>query len=229
MKKAFKLFLVILVLTVIGFGFYLYKLHALAVEGNKIFEQRCLIVNPLLIDYKNSFLKFTDYLKNPKKYSVDEVNGFLDDYIAGMRSYVVEENKWLETQKKYMNRWDFQLIEPWYIKKAADYQWKMYEGYRDDAKYMLETFDVGGATEEISAKFTEARDRRNEYSRLYYDFFDEASAINDWRKIFGSVSVPEGCTEENIIIPDTSGSIDWEGESATPSPTLVPFDPYSAT
>lgn len=229
MKRLFKLFLVTIVLFVVVFGLYLYKFHSLAVEGNNIFEQRCLIVNPPLIDYKNSFLKFTDSLKNPENYSDDEVKGFFDNYIARMRNYFIEENKWLETQQKYMNRWDFQLIEPWYMKKAVEYQWKMYEGYRDDAKYMLETFDQGRASEDISAKHKEARDRRNKYSQLYHDFFDEASVINDWRKIFGSVPIPEGCTEENLTIPNTSGAMDWIDESATPSPTLVPFDPNSAT
>ena len=39
-----------------------------------------------------------------------------------MRAYIEEENKWLEMQKAYMDGQDFQLIEPWYIKQAGEYQ-----------------------------------------------------------------------------------------------------------
>jgi len=229
MKKVFKLFLVILVLITVMFGLYLYKLHTLAVEGNEIFEQRCLKVNPLLIDYKNSFLKFADYLQNPEKYSSDEANDFFDGYIDGMRNYITEENKWLEMQQKHMDRWDFRLIGPWYIKQAMEYEWKMYEGYRDNAEYLLVTFDQGEPNEDTMAKQQEIRNRRDKYTQLYRDFFDEAGEIKDWRKMFISVPIPKGCTDENLIIPNTSGAIDWESESVTPSPALIPIDPNSAS
>lgn len=219
-----KIIITILALSIFIFGIYLYKLHALAIEGDKIFEYRCLKVNPPLISYKNSFLKFADYLKNPDKYSSDQVKDFFDEYIAGMRKYVDEEKKWLEMEKKYMDSWDFKLIEPWYIKDGAEYQWKMYEGYRDDAKYLLVTFDQKKATRENDAKQKEARDRRDKYSKLYFDHIEMASKINDWRKVFGSVPFPKGCTEENLTIPNTTGSIDWDGDSASPSPTTTPIN-----
>lgn len=221
-KKIIKIVLVLLTLFIVIFGFYAYKLHVLAVEGNEIFEKRCTDVNPLLISYKNSFLEIASYLNDPQGNADINIEASFENYISGMRAYTKEEDKWLEMQKAHMNRWDFQLIEPWYIKEAAEYQWKMYEGYRDDTKYMLETFDAGGATEEISAKFTEARERRDKYEQMYYEFFDEAFEIRDWRKFFGYVPVPEGCTEENMTIPDTSGSIDWDGEE---DPAPVPIDP----
>lgn len=229
MRKTIKLLIGIVIVLLVILGFYLYKLHALAVEGNEIFALRCTKVNPPLIGYKKAFLKFTDYLKNPDDYTGDEVRGFFDEYISGMKAYVPIETEWLEQQQKYMNRWDFKLIEPWYIKQAADYQWRMYEAYRDDAKYMLETYEAKGAKEDIQSKFQEARKRRDEYEQKYHDFFNEASEINDWRKIFGHVPIPEGCTEETLTIPNTSGSIDWEGKSATPSPTLLPFNPDLAS
>lgn len=222
MNKKFKILLSLFILFAIIFGVYVYKLHVLAVEGNKIFEQRCLKVNPPLISYKNSFLKFADYLKNPDKYSGDEVKGFFNGYIAGMRKYVEEESEWLEMDRKYMSNWDFKLIEPWYIKIGGEYQWKMYEGYRDDAKYLLVTFDQKKATQENDSKQKDARDRRDKYSQLYFDHFEKASKINDWRKIFGNVPMPKGCTEENLIIPNTTGAIDWGDKSSSPFPTMTP-------
>ncbi len=227
MNKKFKILLPLFILGIVIFGVYAYKLHALAVEGNKIFEQRCLKVNPPLIGYKNSFLKFADYLKNPNKYSGDEVKGFFNDYIAGMRKYVEEESKWLEIDRKYLESWDFKLIEPWYIKTGGEYQWKMYEGYRDDAKYLLVTFDQKKAAPDNDSKQKEARDRRDKYSQLYFDHFKKASKISDWRKIFGSVPLPKGCNEENLTIPNTTGAIDWGDNSASPSPTMAPVESTS--
>ena len=214
MKKVFKVLIGTAIFFILIFGLYLYKLHALALEGNKIYQQRCLVVNPPLIAYKNSFLSFADAVKNSDKYTAEEGRSFFYDYIDEMRKYVPEETKWLETNGKFINRWDFRLLEPWYLKQAGEYQQKMYEGYRDDAKYMLEIFDNGGTNEELSAKFSEARERRNNYSQLYFDLYDKASAINDWRKIFGYVPIPEGCTEEVLTIPDTSGALE-------PSPAPV--------
>lgn len=209
MKRLYKIGLSIFGVILIFFCIYLYKLHSLALIGNKIFEQRCLNVNPHLISYNNSFLKFADYLNNPKKYSGDEVKTFLEGYISEMRVYVSEEDKWLEAEKKYINRWDFKLIEPWYIKEASVYQLEMYKGYRDEAFYMLELYDSKTPGEEFSTKFAEARDRRSKYVGLYEDIFDKAVSLRDWRKIFGTVPVPAGCTDKNTIIPDTSGSINW--------------------
>lgn len=219
MKKYYKFVLAFLCLFLGLFGFYVYKLHSLALEGNKIFEQRCLVVNPPLIAYKNSFLGFADSLKNPNKYTDDQLKKFFYDYIDEMRKYVLEETSWLETNGKFINRWDFQLIEPWYLKQAGNYQQKMYEGYRDDARYILEVYDSGGTDEELSAKLSDARDRRDNYSQLYFDLSDKASAINDWRKIFGRVPVPAGCNDSNLIIPDTTGAMDAE---PTPIPAKEP-------
>lgn len=213
------------------FCFFLYKLHSIAVAGNNIYALRCTRVNPQLIGYKNSFLMFADAINNPGKYKNEEIKEYFENYIAGMKAYAPEETKWLDLQQKYLNRWDFKLFEPLYMKELSYYQWKMYEAYRDDAKYMIETYETGTGedmetkNEEASVKFWEARQRRDEYSQKYFDFYKEASAIKDWRKIFGRVPVPEGCNEKTLTIPNTSGSIDWEEKSATPSPDRVPIDP----
>lgn len=227
-KKIFRYTLILIVVFIAIFGFYLYKLHSLAVEGNEVFAIRCTKVNPSLINYKNSFLMFADYLKHPDEYTEDEVKGFMDGYLMGMKEYVVEESKWLAIQKEFMSRWDFQLFEPWYIKKAGELQWKMYEAYKNDAQYVL---DIGDQKVEVPEDplsiGNEPRVVRDERIKEYYEFFETVSKIKDWRKYFGSVPLPEVCNESNLRIPETSGSIDWDGESATPSPEMVPIDPFN--
>jgi hypothetical protein len=224
-KKIFKMLLVLPVLFIVMFGVYIYKLHALALEGNKIFEQRCLKVNPHLISYKNSFLKFAGCINDPEKCSNEDVKNFWNGYISEMRAYVTEEDKWLEVEKKYINRWDFKLIAPWYVKEVSIYQLEMYRGYRDEAFYILKQYDNKKTDQELMAKVYEARERRNKYVDLNDNLFEKIWSIRDWRKIFANMPVPAGCTDENTIIPETSGAINLEEKPATPVPTIVPFNP----
>lgn len=229
-EKFIKYLVGLIILTLLVFGIYTYKLHALAVEGNALFEYRCLHVNPPLIAYKNAFLKYADFLNTypDTKYTPEQVKGFLDGYLSGVRAYVPEETKWLDMQKKFIERWDFQLIEPWYMKEYGEYQWKMYEGYRDDAKSILEKFDHPELVKSVPSLdyVSEERQRRDTYIQKYFDFYKKATQIRDWRKLLGTVPVPKGCTEENTMIPNTSGAIDWEGDDHEATPPVVPIDPY---
>lgn len=232
MRKAIKVVVSIFVAAALIFGLYLYKLHALAVEGNRIFEYRCVNVNPNLIAYKKIFLMLADQMNNPDWASQDQVNTLLGAYVSHMRSYISTEDVWLAMDKKFTERWDFQLIEPWYIKQAGVYQWKMYEAYRDDAKGIVDIWDH---PEKASADVlrpdyvSEARQRRNFYTDKYFEYFQYASSIPDWRKYFGSVPIPKGCTKENTTFPDTGGSLHWGPDNIESTPSSVPIDPYITT
>ncbi len=220
MKKLIKVFLVPVLFLIANGGYYLYKLHSLAVEGNRLFELRCLYVNPVLIDYKNAFLKMADAFKNDGKYTTEEVRGFYAKYLYGIESYIPQETNWLILQKNYIDSWDYKLIEPWYIQEAGIYQWKMYEGYRDDARQIQNSLDK---PLNIKPGFvSDERQRRDEYSEKYYNFSKMATEISDWRKYFGQVPVPKGCTLENMIIPNTSGSIDWGPVESDEKPVQLP-------
>ena len=223
MKKSFKLLITVFGFIVLMFCFYIYKLHSLAIEGNRIFELRCTTVNPPLIAYKNAFLKQADIVnkQDTSKSAIDDYVTYYGDYISEMKKYVVEENKWLEINKKYLNRWDSKLIEPWYMKQAGEYQLKMYEAYRDDAQGILDIGDGKISVDEVSLDYSKAREKLDNAKQKYFDFFDQASALSDWRKIFSYLPVPDGCNEENMAIPDTSGSINWNG-TPTPPPKVIP-------
>jgi len=212
-------------------GFYLYKLHSLAVEGNTIFEYRCLHVNPELIAYKNAFLKYADYLNTypNTKYTPQDVKGFLDDYENGMRKYVPEEDKWLAMDQTFINRWDFQLIEPWYIKQGSFYQLQMYKGYRTDAANLVGIMDHPEAAKNLMAAPNTARQQRDDAINTYFNFFAKAGEIHDWRKYFGRVPIPKGCTEKNVRIPDTTGSLNWDNNTPNSTPSSVPIDPSESS
>lgn len=216
-KSIVKTLCTVLLVASSAFGIYAYKFHSLALESNKIFEYRCTNVNPHLISYKNSFLIFAECIKLGDVCSEEKVKESFDGYMTGMNDYVPEENKWLDMQRAYMDRWDFKLIEPWYIKQAGEYQWKMYEGYRDTANALVAIWKQGEMSDDANTIKIEAVQRRNDYEQKYYDFFDQAMVIKDWRKRFMDVPMPAGCTEENLTIPNTNGAFDEE-------PTQFPVD-----
>ena len=143
-----------------------------------------------------------------------------------MRKYIPEETKWLEKQEKFINRWDFKFFEPWYIKESAYYQLVMYKGYRDDAQSLVDIVDFPEKAKIVKpGQVTDERERRDAYSDKYFALFDKYSKINDWRKILATVPFPEKCNEENLRIPDTSGTIDWDRNPLTPVPTQSLIDP----
>lgn len=209
-RKVVKIIFALILVIAIVSGLYAYDLHRLAVQGNEIFAYRCSNVNPKLISYKNSFLRYADLLKNSSSYTEAQAtkiisDDFMNGYINGMRVYVPEEDKWLTMDQNYLNQWDFKLLEPSYIKQAAEYEMKMYQGYRDDAKYMLSYWDSKGQDKDANTKQQEARDTIVTYSNLYFDLVKTASEIQDLRKQFGRVSVPSACNDDNMNIPNTTG------------------------
>jgi hypothetical protein len=213
-NKILKTFLVLFGLFIVLFGIYVYKLRSLAVANNKIFEQRCTSVNPPLIKYKNSFLGMVDVFKNPDQHDKDDFKKLYDDYLFNVAKYIEEEDKWLETNQNYLNRWNFKLLEPWYMKQAGEYQMEMYRAYRADAQSILDVVDGKEVQPDLRLKLDKAK-------RDYFDFFDKASALSDWRKFISNMPVPDGCNEENMTIPDTSGSMNWADESEE-EPTVPP-------
>lgn len=227
MRNIWKVTLLCFLLFIFGGSFYLYKLHELAIEGNKIFECRCLNVNPQLIGYKTTFLKFADQVNNPDWADSNQMMSLIISYIGQMKSYVEAEDRWLVMDKSFINRWDYKLIEPWYIQRAGYLQWKMYEGYHDDAANILSLWNHPEQAKmpTDSNYVSEPKQRRDKYIDEYHTFFQQAVMINDWRKFFGRAPISKDCTKENLEIPNTSGSIQWNTDSGS-SPSAVPIDPY---
>jgi len=229
MKIIVKSLVIIVFICIFGSGFYLYKLHALAIEGNKLFGDRCTQVNPILIQYKKAFLKYAEYLNTypHSRYSEKEIAECVEEYMSGLREYVPAEDAWLDSQMKFINRWDFQLFEPWYIKQGSVYQYDMYKAYRTDAANMVMIMDNPEIAKSMELGTPNpARETRDKAIQQYFDFFEEAQEITDWRKWFGRVPIPEGCTKENVTIPETGGSIQWDRDIEDSTPSGVPIDPY---
>lgn len=214
------------------FGVYAATLYSLAARGNALFEKRCLGVNPLLITYKNTFLKYADQINNPEWASGQQVMTLMVEYNEQMNRYIAAESKWLGEDTVYLESPIFRLFAPKYLKDAARLQWKMYEAYRDDAQYI---HDLWLHPEKITAMpdpdyVSEPRSRRDKYIEAYFNEYGKAAEKWDWRKYFMRVPPPKGCTKENTTFPTTEGSIKWDtGAGQNPSPADVPIDPYATS
>lgn len=218
-----KILLGVVGIVIVGVGLYLRGLKSLAKSGNVLFAMRCSKVNPELIAYKGAFLKFADAIQHPANYADGSATEYYGDYISHMRNYVQAETEWLDLQAEYLASAGFHNFAPWYIRQAGEYQLGMYSMYRDEAKHMLMVLDQEEDQSAGLAKAGEARERRIEFENKYADMFTNAAQIGDWRGYIFREPLPTECTPENMQVPDTAGSIDWEntGEE-TPSP--LPID-----
>lgn len=206
MKTIYK-FALIIVVPLFIFGSYLYKYHVIAIEGWSLFNDRCNNINPSLIKakkqhiYLSSIMAGTVTLDNP-----EDIIGEIEKLGEYSRAYMLLEDGWIKKQSGYINRWDFKLIEPEYVKKAGYYQVLMYQSYRDYYEAISDVLTPADQKKEKNIDGTEAYNRSvtskeniNKYRQLYSDAFDEGVKTVDFRKMFGRVPEPD-CPEENLNI-----------------------------
>ena len=221
MKLIFKFILATLLVGALGLGISTDKYHSLAIEGWKLFNDRCNSVNPTLIKVRNTHLALGAAVSGRATPSAEQFSGDLGVLLTSADKYIELERNWLDKQSAFMNRWDFKLLAPDYVKTAGKYQLAMYEAYYkyykvvsdmnkagDKAKETGTEFQFEGSPTELMSKFQEERWANQD---LYFDAFDKGLEIKDWRKYFAQVPPPD-CPEENMNIP----------EYYSPTPTSIP-------
>lgn len=189
------------------FGLYAYKYNSLAMKGWELFNDRCNNVNPLYIKTKEQHLFLSSVMageiemENPENFipEIKNLNSYASEYLD-------KENEWINNQENYFNRWDFQLIEPEYIKKAGEYQIMMYKSqynyYKTVSDFFTPLLAEDQSKPENSETVIDDLDKHSadmqKYRELYFEAFDEGVNKKDWRKTFGKVPEPD-CPEENLI------------------------------
>ncbi len=222
MVRKKRIFLTTLViLPILVFGLYVYKYNALAMEGWKLFNERCNNVNPALIKVRNTHLGLGAAMSGQATPSAEQFEKDLLALPETANRYLTQEKVWLDKQGAYINRWDFKLLEPEYIKSATRHQLAMYQSYYDYYKVVGDFFSAGFNAKATGTKFDfegnpiELMDKylyeRNTNQDLYFKAIDKGQKIKDWRKMFAQVPEPN-CPEENMHIP----------EYYSPSPTPQP-------
>lgn len=210
----------VLVFLVTGyFVFTIVMYQKLINEGSAIADNQCLIVNPIISERKKHYIKSIEALKNNDAAGYE---GETTAYFERSKQYVQEQNKWLETQHSYMNRWDFQFFLPGYIKTAAQYQYDSRKADSESTTLLIDAFEVAqlnqSLSEELGQKSMEKIKARNEAEKKYDALWDNPGQL-DWRTRF--IRVPESkCPAENFNFPDVE-------EFLNPSAPTNPDAPLS--
>jgi len=210
MKKILKVFIIILVFTFVSIFLYSKILQAHADEGGKLFDERCNNVNPALIAYKNSYLQMWNIIYGKTKYPQDALLNKLTEYVNGIKKYLPLENDWIQKESAYINRWDFQLFEPDYVKRLANLQVEMYKSQKNSDQEVIRIAENPASGERFDSSLT---DKFKKASEDYFKAHDEASKKSDWRKFLWKEPAIN-CPEENLHIPET----DFQSILATPAP-----------
>lgn len=214
------LFAVVLVFLVAGyFVLSIVMYQKLINEGSVLADNQCLRINPIISERKNHYIKSMEALK---KNDFEGYEGETTAYFERSKQYAEEQNKWLEDQKAYMNRWDFNYFLPGYIKTAAQYQYDSRKADTESTALLIDAFEVAelnqSLSEELGQKAVELVKVRNEAEKKYDEIWDNPGKL-DWRTRF--VKVPESkCPDENFNFPDVE-------EFLNPSTPANPDAPLS--
>lgn len=203
-KKIKKIALILCIPVILAIGYFIFSIfeyQRIVNEGTVLADNQCLKVNPIIIDRKNSYIKSLQALKdnNYKEYEKQT-----EIYFKTSKEYVSEQTKWLDTEKKYIDRWDFQYFNPSYVKAAAQYQYDSRKADMESTKLLIDSYEVSqlnkSLSEELALKSVKQIKIRNDADKKYDAIWDNPGKL-DWRTRF--IKVPASkCPDENFNIPD---------------------------
>lgn len=197
-----KALLILIVLVVVGLpSLLIISYQRLVDEGSVIADNECLIVNPLLIERKNS------YLKSMKVYQTsgigEEYLKEIENYRLVAQKYVNAQKEWLKIQGNYINRWDFKLVVPPAVKNAILAQYTAREADMNAAITMIELIESRNTqrqtelTKIIAEQTKKAKESNDKSSSIYF-----SPRTFDFRIHF--TKIPQSkCSPENFDFPDT--------------------------
>lgn len=199
--KVFKPIAIVVVVIIGGALFSTIKYQQLINQGSLIADEQCLKVNPIIIDRKNSYIKSMQAIKDNDAKTYEKET---DNYLLASRKYVTQQTKWLDTQKKYMDSWDFQHFVPQYVKSAAKAQYDSRKADTESTNLLIDAFEVAQLnktlSEELGTKAVEQIKIRNAADKKYDEIWNNPGKL-DWRTRF--IKVPTSkCPDGNFNIPD---------------------------
>jgi len=210
MKNWWKYLIAIVLFILLMFIVSTIAYQRLVNEGSALADSQCLLVNPAIIDRKNSYIRILNITKN---------NGTQEEFWEEQMKYkelsklfVRLQEIWLKQQKKYIERWDYLLFVPAQIKAAGSAQYKSRAANTAITSALAEMYDAPDINEQkklfkIVIDETKKRNEAdNEYNKLW-----QTPLKFDLRTRF--IRVPKStCPQENLNIPDVIDSF------STPKP-----------
>lgn len=203
-------------------GYFLFSLlmyQRLVNESAVLEDNQCLTVNPLIIERKNSYIR---EIEAAKANNQDEFFKEIDNYFGISKKLVTAQKIWLDDQKVYMDRWDFQYFIPDYMKEAALIQFTARNADMKSTQYLIDSYKAfqinKSLAKELGDKAMEQIKIRNEAEKKYDEFLDAPRKL-DWRSRFTKVPASK-CPDENFDIPDVD---DFLYPDTTPINTNSPL------
>jgi hypothetical protein len=162
-------------------------------------------------------------IKDSQNHTSHEFNTAISGYIDGIRKYLPLQASWLDTQRAYTTRWDFQLFQPGYMKDIATAQIILYQAYYDHAKAILSTLDASPdpeskANPELMQKGVDAGVRLQKAQTNYNEVYQTSQSHTDWRTHLWK-NPKLDCPKEYQEVPDTGNALPLLFEPPTPSTT----------
>jgi hypothetical protein len=200
MRKVRKPLFIVLILIFGLFATYIFKYQQLINDGSVIADAHCLKVNPLIIERKNKYLDSMKVIQASG--GAEAYWKETESYLAVSKKYISAEEEWLEMQKKYMDRWDFNLLIPYHIKQAAQYQYEEREADRNSTDTLVKLFQEKDPViqKQLSGKVIDETNRGKKADDEYNKIWD-APRTFDIRNYITKVP-PSKCPAENFDIPN---------------------------
>jgi len=204
----------ILIATVLLFGLYVLLLQNTITERVRLEDERCIVVNPLVIKRKKLYLSSMKALfKNTGQYS--KIN---DEYIETSKLYHLEEEKWL---KKDLDQLQNPLVKLLVNKDGFDgaiLNHRIIELEYINSKLVTKLLETDEPTklENLNAEIDKNVEEGNKATEAY----DKLTKTTNLRFVDRLIRIPEQkCPPENYDIPDV-----WRELQKIMTPEASPKD-----
>lgn len=196
-KVIFACFLLVLI-----YLFFLSSYQKVVNDATVLADAHCLDVNPLIIARKNSYLA---------SWKILESSGSAEDYWKEMGNYKNlsmqyrdAEAGWLNTQEKFLQRWDYRFLTPDIIKRGMENQYRSRQGELLLTHLTLEAFD---ATDEAKQKelFDTMMDIKQKLNKTDedYEWLEREAKKKPLTLLDLLIRIPTTkCPPENFNIPE---------------------------
>lgn len=204
----------------------IFRYQQLVNEGTSLTDERCIKVNPTLIERKKAYIETIKTMTDSA--SQEDFIRSEEKYINAMQMNADADSRWLDKDERFINRWDFRLITPEPIQKVSQLQLKSFKADLELTKIMITLsrsfFATESATQKDKDSWAQELERlTKESDQAEKDLNAHLDKSRDFSDIRSRLTeVPEfKCPDENRQIPDVDSELrKLLPRESTPSTTV---------
>lgn len=208
---------IIIFLLVLFITCYLVWYQHLINKGSAFADNQCLIVNPLIIARKNSYLDSLKIIQASG--SAQQLLNNTKQYIAISKEFVNSQESWLEEEKAFISQWDYKLFMPSYLKNLANAQYISREADVKATRALIDLFNVKDSKQqkELDQIVIDQTLISKKADDEYYQIWNSPRDFGLWYSlVYIFVKVPETkCPPQNLNIPSIPDFL---------NPTTIPIN-----